>query len=104
MIARRLRGMLNLPLRPVAWRIVPPASRTNTSNGPQALCVRTLEPIALPLIHSGVEFPDVAAARTTMSTTGAFLLAMIMHPEIQAKAQAELDRETGGDRLPTLAE
>jgi len=39
-----------------------------------------------------------------MSTTGTFLLAMITHPEIQAKAQAELDRETGGDRLPTLAD
>lgn len=47
---------------------------------------------------------DVAAARTTMSTTATFLLAMILHPDIQAKAQAELDRETGGDRLPTLAE
>jgi len=39
-----------------------------------------------------------------MSTTGTFLLAMILHPEIQAKAQAEIDRETGGDRLPTLAD
>jgi hypothetical protein len=39
-----------------------------------------------------------------MSTTATFLLAMILHPDVQAKAQAELDRETGGDRLPTLAE
>jgi cytochrome P450 len=39
-----------------------------------------------------------------MATMGTFLLAMILHPDIQAKAQAELDRETGGDRLPTLAE
>ncbi|KAF8302327.1 cytochrome P450 [Clavulina sp. PMI_390] len=46
----------------------------------------------------------VAAARTTMSTTGCFLLAMILHPEVQAKAQAEIDRETGKERLPTLAD
>jgi hypothetical protein len=39
-----------------------------------------------------------------MSTMGTFLLAMMMHPDIQAKAQAELAREIGEDRLPTLAE
>jgi len=54
--------------------------------------------------HHSLHCADVAAARTTMATTGTFLLSMILHPDIQAKAQAELDRETGGDRLPTLAE
>ena len=35
-------------------------------------------------------------------TLQAFLLAMAMHPEMQRKAQAELDRVVGGDRMPTF--
>ena len=33
-----------------------------------------------------------------------FLLAMILHPEVQARAQAELDSELGGSRLPELSD
>ena len=33
-----------------------------------------------------------------------FLLAMILHPEGQARAQAELDSELGGSRLPELSD
>ena len=29
---------------------------------------------------------------------------MMMHPEVQRKAQAEIDRVIGSDRLPTLAD
>ncbi|KAF8298243.1 cytochrome P450 [Clavulina sp. PMI_390] len=46
----------------------------------------------------------VAASRTTMTTISTFLHTMIQHPEVQAKAQAEIDRVTGGDRLPTFAD
>ncbi|KAI9509896.1 cytochrome P450 [Russula earlei] len=41
-----------------------------------------------------------AAADTTSATLAAFLLAMILHPEVFAKAQAEIDRVIGPDRLP----
>ncbi|KAG6908985.1 hypothetical protein DXG01_002474 [Tephrocybe rancida] len=37
---------------------------------------------------------------TTASSSQAFLLAMAMYPEVQAKAQAELDAVVGNDRLP----
>lgn len=47
---------------------------------------------------------DVSAADTTTATMGTFLMAMIKHPEVQSKAQAELDRVLGPDRLPTLSE
>lgn len=47
---------------------------------------------------------DVASANTTMLTMETFVLAMITHPEVQSKAQAEIDRVIGTDRLPTLAE
>jgi cytochrome P450 len=33
-----------------------------------------------------------------------FLLQMVLHPEVQIKAQEEIDRVIGSDRLPTLAE
>ncbi|KAG2366783.1 cytochrome P450, partial [Suillus spraguei] len=41
-------------------------------------------------------------AQTSTSTLLVFLLAMILHPEAQAKAQAEIDRVVGKDRLPNF--
>lgn len=41
-----------------------------------------------------------AAADTTSATLATFFLAMILHPEVFAKAQAEIDRVVGTDRLP----
>ena len=29
---------------------------------------------------------------------------MVMHPEVQRKAQAEIDRVVGNDRFPTIAD
>ncbi|KAG0697077.1 cytochrome P450 [Suillus ampliporus] len=40
------------------------------------------------------------ASETTTSTLLVFLLAMVLHPELQAKAQAEIDQVVGKDRLP----
>lgn len=31
-----------------------------------------------------------------------FILAMVLHPDVYAKAQEEVDRVVGRDRLPTL--
>lgn len=38
----------------------------------------------------------------TVSATGTFFLAMAQNPDIQKKAQEEIDRIIGSDRLPTL--
>lgn len=43
----------------------------------------------------------IAGSDTTAATNASFVLAMTMHPEIQKKAQEELDRIIGPDRLPT---
>ncbi|KAJ7067957.1 cytochrome P450 [Mycena amicta] len=43
-------------------------------------------------------------ADTTVSAVYAFFLAMALYPEVQAKAQRELDAVIGGDRLPTFAD
>ncbi|TCD62087.1 hypothetical protein EIP91_007487 [Steccherinum ochraceum] len=42
-----------------------------------------------------------AGADTTTSSAQSFLLAMALFPEVQRKAQAELDRVVGSERLPT---
>lgn len=44
---------------------------------------------------------SIAGSDTTAATVATFVLAMTMHPEIQKKAQEELDRVIGPDRLPT---
>jgi len=41
-------------------------------------------------------------ADTTVSAISSFFLAMALHPDIQRKAQAELDRVVGQRRLPEL--
>ncbi|KAG2059751.1 cytochrome P450 [Suillus hirtellus] len=41
-----------------------------------------------------------AAFETTTATLLVFILAMVLNPEVQTKAQAEIDRIVGKDRLP----
>ncbi|KAF7313515.1 hypothetical protein HMN09_00507400 [Mycena chlorophos] len=43
-------------------------------------------------------------ADTTVSALNAFFLAMALYPDVQAKAQAEIDAVTGGERLPVYAD
>lgn len=45
-----------------------------------------------------------AAVDTTSVTLSAFTLAMLKYPDVQRKAQAEIDRVVGHGRLPTLAD
>ncbi|KAG1837787.1 cytochrome P450 [Suillus subalutaceus] len=42
------------------------------------------------------------AAATTTSTLMTFALAMVLYPDVQRRAQAEIDLAVGGDRLPTF--
>ncbi|KAF9475163.1 cytochrome P450 [Pholiota conissans] len=44
----------------------------------------------------------VAGADTTTSALGTFIYAMATHPTVQKKAQEELDRIVGADRLPNF--
>ncbi|KAJ7638494.1 cytochrome P450 [Roridomyces roridus] len=43
-----------------------------------------------------------AGSDTTVSVISAFFLAMTLYPEVQVRAQRELDSVLGGDRLPTF--
>lgn len=40
-------------------------------------------------------------ADTTVSSLMSFVLGMVLHPEVQQKAQEEIDRVIGSDRLPS---
>ncbi|KAK0231772.1 cytochrome P450 [Armillaria nabsnona] len=43
-----------------------------------------------------------AGADTTWATLLVFLVAMVLHPEVQEKAQAQIDAVVGSERLPTI--
>ncbi|CAK5274366.1 unnamed protein product [Mycena citricolor] len=45
-----------------------------------------------------------ASMDTTITTFCHFLLAMMLHPEVLARAQEEIDRVVGSDRLPTFSD
>ena len=45
---------------------------------------------------------SLAGSETTMATLENFFLAMTLHPEVQKKAQKELDAVVGNGRLPTF--
>ena len=48
--------------------------------------------------------PIAVILRQNMSTALTFFLAMVLHPEIQRKAQAEVDAVVGRERLPTISD
>lgn len=45
-----------------------------------------------------------AGGDTTLGFVQYFIYTMLMYPDVQKKAQEELDRVVGRDRLPTIAE
>ena len=47
---------------------------------------------------------SIAAAGPVPASVANFLLAMVHHPDIMRKAQAELDRVVGRDRLPSFTD
>lgn len=51
---------------------------------------------------AGVMF--AGGAETTVSTIKAFLLGMVLNPDVQQKAQEEIDRVVGTDRLPEASD
>jgi Cytochrome P450 len=48
--------------------------------------------------------PDVGGADTTVVLLRAFVLAMVLYPEAQRKAQHEIEGVVGNDRLPSIQE
>ncbi|KLO17646.1 cytochrome P450 [Schizopora paradoxa] len=59
-------------------------------------------PLNEKIISNTAAVAFVAGAETTAASSTAFILAMVMYPEVQRRAQAEIDRVIGGNRLPTV--
>ncbi|KAF8457886.1 cytochrome P450 [Gautieria morchelliformis] len=53
---------------------------------------------------AGAMYGVIAGGETTYATTLTFILAMAMHPEIQNKAQREIDEVIGLERLPEISD
>lgn len=49
-------------------------------------------------------FFSAAGAETTSAVMAWWMLAMVVYPETQKRAQAELDAVVGRDRIPTFAD
>ncbi|KAF9067309.1 cytochrome P450 1 [Rhodocollybia butyracea] len=60
------------------------------------------KPVEIKKIKAMGTVSFLAAAHTTISSISSFLLAMVQNPDIQSKAQAEIDHVIGRDRLPTF--
>jgi cytochrome P450 len=46
----------------------------------------------------------IGGSDTTVAAVIAFFLAMLVYPDVQARAQAEIDRVVGKERLPELSD
>ncbi|OSX65938.1 hypothetical protein POSPLADRAFT_1177392 [Postia placenta MAD-698-R-SB12] len=51
---------------------------------------------------AGALYMVLKVVNQTATTLSTFLLAMVLHPEVLRKAQAEIDRVVGGTRLPNV--
>ncbi|KAH0366556.1 cytochrome P450, partial [Aureobasidium melanogenum] len=87
------------------------AVKENIKNGTLGNCMS----IGLARAQEKNDITDVEAAyavgnifeggmETTAATLYAFIQAMLLFPEVQAKAQEEIDRVVGSDRLPVMAD
>ncbi|EMD38686.1 hypothetical protein CERSUDRAFT_105266 [Gelatoporia subvermispora B] len=56
------------------------------------------------LIKSTLGSMYIGGADTTVSTLGSFFLAMVLYPDVQSKAQKEMDTVVGAGRLPDFSD
>lgn len=68
-----------------------------------SMCECLLSQFKFVQLSSGL-LSDAAGTDTIHSTLRCFLFAMVMNPEVQKRAQAEIDSLTESQRLPTLDE
>ncbi|KIP12415.1 hypothetical protein PHLGIDRAFT_498342 [Phlebiopsis gigantea 11061_1 CR5-6] len=97
------RSMLNLPFDMVKQRMaVGTAVPCFVVNELERLFVVGGDDEEEKLIKNVAATVYAAGADTTVSATLSFFLATMVHPEIQVKAQAQIDKVIGSDRLPTF--
>ena len=90
----------HLPLFPICWRT--PQRTRSPKNGSQPLPVSEHYSQFLGINENPLS--DGGGVDTTLAVITRFVMSMILYPETQRRAQEEIDRVTGGHRLPTLEE
>ena len=70
----------------------------NSPSGPLPPCTREVQIRSVASRSPGLYV--ISSLSQTVSVSNSFFLAMALYPEVQAKAQSEIDRVIGSDRLP----
>ncbi|EGN98311.1 hypothetical protein SERLA73DRAFT_153424 [Serpula lacrymans var. lacrymans S7.3] len=79
-------------------------SRTEQGDYHQELAIKHASASAFAALHLLIcNFP-MAASETSSSTLNVLMLAMFLHPDVQRKAQLEIDSIIGRDRLPDFSD
>ncbi|KAH9853884.1 cytochrome P450 [Lenzites betulinus] len=80
------------------------AAGTNIPNFTSAHLKDDMSPERDELLKNAASSIYAGGADTTVSAINSFFLAMTLHPEVQRKAQAEIESVVGTDRVPTAAD
>ncbi|THH12717.1 hypothetical protein EW146_g7437 [Bondarzewia mesenterica] len=104
---RDMHAMLEQPFNMVKQRIasgtaVPSVAAIELENSSEADLAD--DPQLEWMIQSVAGVSYAAGSDTTVSTTMTFILAMMLHPEVQRKAQEQMDKVVGPDRLPQFSD
>ncbi|KZP18991.1 cytochrome P450 [Athelia psychrophila] len=101
----KLKTMISTPFQQVKRAMVDgTANPSFTANRLQDIDLNGDVPYQESIIEESAAVIFAAGADTTMSTLSTFILAMMKHPEVQAKAQLELDTVLGAGRLPSFGD
>lgn len=65
---------------------------------------QSIDPGYTNMVKHVAAMPYIAGSDTTATTTASFFLAMMLRPEIQRKAQVQLDNVVGPNRLPQFSD
>ncbi|KAF9233348.1 cytochrome P450 [Melanogaster broomeanus] len=97
------RQMVDAPFRYVQDALVQgTAGSVNGIRGPQGASTQKEMLIKSMTVKSVAATAYAGGAETTSSSFKVFFLAMVLYPEAQRRAQAEIDAVVGNDRLPTF--
>ncbi|KAN0091298.1 Cytochrome P450 [Tylopilus felleus] len=90
-------GVEQMASEPATPSLISDAIRRNERNG-------NLPEVTLAIRHTSSVAYGGKYLRRTSSTLGVFVLAMVLFPEAQRRAQKEIDTVVGSDRLPSFSD
>ncbi|KAG2336897.1 cytochrome P450 [Suillus weaverae] len=102
--AKRVSEMVNVPFQYVQQHMADHSQSSMVAENLQRM--ETLDEASKPMFETALKKAATTAIvgsyETMSSTLMAFALAMVLYPDVQKRAQAEIDSVVGRDRLPTF--